>query len=189
MQDRSLTGVKGGKLLSSVEMQVPRQVGASIFDSSRAGWTLKGGLWVGWGSDGWAALLVWAGGLSNAIDDNTGDKAYARRTGPTAESDALLGLKNSTFQNTAADEAPMLDEGREQGNVSSEGERSEKKTPQLGAMKKGRGVVLDEAKTQRDLEEKQRYGEPTRIVYLTNMVDVIKVDDNLSMEIGLAEVD
>ncbi|KAI8454181.1 hypothetical protein BY996DRAFT_8485052 [Phakopsora pachyrhizi] len=37
-------------------------------------------------------------------------------------------------------------------------------------MGKGRGVVLDEAKVQRDLEERQRYGKPTRIVYLTNVV-------------------
>ncbi|EGG00042.1 uncharacterized protein MELLADRAFT_93872 [Melampsora larici-populina 98AG31] len=52
---------------------------------------------------------------------------------------------------------------------------------------KGRGVVIDEAKAQRDREEKERYGEPTRVVYLTNVVAVDEVDDELSHEIGLLE--
>lgn len=50
---------------------------------------------------------------------------------------------------------------------------------------KGRGVVIDEAKAQRDREEKERYGEPTRVVYLTNVVAVDEIDDELSNEIGL----
>jgi len=54
----------------------------------------------------------------------------------------------------------------------------------IGSMAKGRGVVIDEAKKQRDLEEKMRYGEPTRIVYLTNVVAVDEVDDELATEIA-----
>ncbi|POW09726.1 hypothetical protein PSHT_09048 [Puccinia striiformis] len=54
----------------------------------------------------------------------------------------------------------------------------------IGSMAKGRGVVIDEAKSQRDLEEKLRYGEPTRIVYLTNVVAVDEVDDELATEIA-----
>ncbi|OAV87069.1 hypothetical protein PTTG_29590 [Puccinia triticina 1-1 BBBD Race 1] len=53
----------------------------------------------------------------------------------------------------------------------------------IGSMAKGRGVVIDEGKSQRDLEEKIRYGEPTRIVYLTNVVAVEEVDDELATEI------
>ncbi|KAA1100933.1 hypothetical protein PGT21_001930 [Puccinia graminis f. sp. tritici] len=54
----------------------------------------------------------------------------------------------------------------------------------IGSMAKGRGVVIDDAKSQRDLEEKIRYGEPTRIVYLTNVVAVDEVDDELATEIA-----
>ncbi|PLW17147.1 hypothetical protein PCANC_11777 [Puccinia coronata f. sp. avenae] len=54
----------------------------------------------------------------------------------------------------------------------------------IGSMAKGRGVVIDEAKSQRDLEERMRYGEPTRIVYLTNVVAVDEVDDELATEIA-----
>ncbi|MBW0487165.1 hypothetical protein O181_026880 [Austropuccinia psidii MF-1] len=53
-----------------------------------------------------------------------------------------------------------------------------------GIAGKGRGVVLDEAKVQRDMEEKIRYGEPTRVVYLTNVVSVDEVDDELATEIA-----
>ncbi|KAG0140527.1 hypothetical protein CROQUDRAFT_718591 [Cronartium quercuum f. sp. fusiforme G11] len=52
------------------------------------------------------------------------------------------------------------------------------------AIGKGRGVVIDEAKAQRDREEKERYGEPTRVVYLTNVVAVEEIDDELSNEIA-----
>ncbi|KAH9816684.1 hypothetical protein DFH28DRAFT_890731 [Melampsora americana] len=67
--------------------------------------------------------------------------------------------------------------------------KKNKHTPEIGpgpvtAIGKGRGVVIDEAKAQRDREEKERYGEPTRVVYLTNVVAVDEVDDELSHEIA-----
>lgn len=69
--------------------------------------------------------------------------------------------------------------------------KKKKNQPEIGpgpsapTIGKGRGVVVDEAKAQRDQEEKARYGDPTRVVYLTNVVAVDEVDDELSNEIGM----
>lgn len=57
-------------------------------------------------------------------------------------------------------------------------------TNKIGVMGKGRGVVIDETRAQKDLEEKMRFGEPTRIVYLTNVVAIDEVDDELATEIA-----
>lgn len=49
----------------------------------------------------------------------------------------------------------------------------------------GRGVIVSETKEARVREEKARYGAPSRIAVLTNMVGRSEVDDDLAGEIGM----
>lgn len=48
----------------------------------------------------------------------------------------------------------------------------------------GRGVIVSETKEAKDKEDKARYGSPSRIAVLTNMVGRAEVDDDLANEIG-----
>jgi len=54
----------------------------------------------------------------------------------------------------------------------------------IGMSGGGRGVIISETKQQREQQEKARYGEPSRIVVLTNVVGRNEVDDDLPEEIG-----
>lgn len=48
----------------------------------------------------------------------------------------------------------------------------------------GRGIIVSDTKTAREKEEKARFGEPSRIICLTNMVGRNEVDDDLPTEVG-----
>ena len=48
----------------------------------------------------------------------------------------------------------------------------------------GRGIIVSDTKTAREKEEKARFGEPSRIICLTNMVGRKEVDDDLPTEVG-----
>lgn len=52
-----------------------------------------------------------------------------------------------------------------------------------GSVGKGMGMVVDAERAAREKTEREKYGEPTRIVMLTNMVGPEEVDDELGDEI------